>query len=186
MAHSAALPFVLRRSNEVIGATEITSTQEAVNGLLVLEGDRMVIQWRVARQISRIGSEIRSDEESDPVREVVVPIAGLASAQLRSAWWQLFGRSRHLVLTASDLRTFEPLSGPGGLPSSHPAELTVGIRIRDRLAAREFVGELEMALAELALRRAEGVDADAFLGAETRTRRTLKRGDDPEGATPVR
>ena len=101
MPRSAALPFVLRRSNDVIAEAGITSTQETVHGLLVLQGDQVLIQWRVDRQIDRIGPEIRTDHEADPVREVVIPITGLASARLRSKWWQLFGRNRNLVLSAA-------------------------------------------------------------------------------------
>ena len=183
MPRSAALPFVLRRSNDVIAEAEITSTQETVHGLLVLQGDQVLIQWRVDRQIDRIGPEIRTDHEADPVREVVIPITGLASARLRSRWWQLFGRNRHLVLSAADLRTFEPFAGPGGLPLAHPGELIVGIRIADRGAAREFAGELDLALAEQALRRAEGAGSDASLPGEQQAHRALGRADDPRRAT---
>ncbi len=179
MPHSAALPFVVRRSRDVLGEHEITSTQETVHGLLVLEADRVVIQWRVARKISRVGPEIRTDEESDPVREVVVPIGRLASARLRSTWWQFFGRERRLVLSAADLRTFEAVGGPGGLPLEHPGELVVGIRIGDRTAAREFASELDLALAEQALRRAEGGGSHLDRGGEPQ--RALGRPADADG-----
>lgn len=178
MPHSAVVPFVLRRSNDVIAGGEITSTQETVHGLLVLQGDGVVIQWRVDRKIDRVGPEIRSDREADPVREVVVPISGLASARMRSPWWQLFGKNRYLVLSASDLRTFEPLAGPSGLTLSHPGELTVGIRRGDRRAAREFASELDLALAEQALRRAEGATEDTSLAEGSQSPRALEPGDD--------
>ena len=183
MPHSAALPFVLRRSSDVIAEAGITSTQETVHGLLVLRGDHVVIQWRIDRQIDRIGPEIRSDHEADPVREVVVPISGLASARMRSDWWQLFGRNRRLVLSASDLRTFEVLAGPEGLPLSHPGEFVVGIRIADRGAAREFASELDLALAEQALQRAENAASDSYLTEKHQTERALGSGDDARRAT---
>jgi len=183
MPHSAVLPFVLRRSKDVIAETGITSTQETVHGLLALQDDRVVIQWRVERKVSRIGPEIRLDHEADPVREVVVPTSGLASARIRSTWWRLFGKSSHLVLSASDLRTLEPLAGPDGLALSHPGELIVGIRHADREAAREFASELDLALAEQALRRAQGTADDARFTGQPETRRALERGDDPGRAT---
>lgn len=183
MPHSAALPFVLRRSSDVIAEAGITSTQETVHGLLVLRGDHVVIQWRIDRQIDRIGPVIRSDHEADPVREVVVPISGLASARMRSEWWQLFGRKRRLVLSASDLRTFEALAGPDGLPLSHPGEFVVDIRIADRGAAREFASEVDLALAEQALRRAEDTASELYLTEAKRTRRALGRGEDSGPAT---
>ena len=60
-----------------------------------------------------------------------------------------------LHLTAWDLRGFEPVAGPSGLQLTHPAELVVRVATRDVDAAREFVSELELALAERALRAAE-------------------------------
>ena len=41
MPHSAALPFVLRRSSDVVGGSEITSTRETIHGLLRLDGDKL-------------------------------------------------------------------------------------------------------------------------------------------------
>jgi hypothetical protein len=79
MAHSAALPFVLRRSHDVVG-WEVTSTRETVHGLVRLEGDRVFIQWRVARSIDHVGMQIRTDKEVEPVREVVIPLGAVAGA----------------------------------------------------------------------------------------------------------
>ena len=74
MRTNAALPFFLRRKHEVVGAMEITSTTERIHGLLRLEDERLVVQWRVARATERVGSEIRTDREVEPVREVVLPL----------------------------------------------------------------------------------------------------------------
>ena len=60
MPHSAALPFVLKRSQDVLGAASMTSTKETVHGLLRLDGERLVVQWRLSRQIEHIGTEIRT------------------------------------------------------------------------------------------------------------------------------
>ena len=150
MARAPALPFTLRRSDDVIGATAITSTKETVHGVLLLEVDRLVLQWRVERRTQHVGWQIREEAEVEPLREFVIPLHGLASASVRSAWW-LLGRRARIVLTATDLRTFEGLVGQDGFETSHPSELTLKIRARDRLAAREFAADLELALAERAL-----------------------------------
>ena len=123
MAHSAALPFVLHRSHDVVG-WEITSTHETVHGLLRLDGDRVFIQWRVARSTDHVGMQIRTDHEVEPVREVVIPLSAVA--------------------------------GAAGLSLDHPAELALRLRGADRALGSEFVGELELALAERALAAAEG------------------------------
>jgi hypothetical protein len=155
MPHAAALPFTLRRGQDVIARGEITSTTETVHGLLRLDGERLVIQWRVARETDRVGKEIRTDRELEPVREVAVPLAAIAGAAVRTAWWR-WPPGRRLVLTAADLRAFEAVAGEAGLRLDHPAELALPVRRADRVAAREFAGELELAIAERELRAAEG------------------------------
>ena len=105
MAHSAALPFVLHRSHDVVGGREITSTHETVHGLIRLDGDRVHVQWRVARSTDRVGKEIRTDREVEPVREAVIPLSAVAGATVRWRWrWP---PGPYLVLTAADLRAFE-------------------------------------------------------------------------------
>lgn len=153
MAHSAALPFILKRSNDVIGV-EITSTRETVHGLLRLDGDRVYVQWRVARSTERVGWQIRTDREVEPVREAVIPLSAIAGATVRWQWrWP---PGPHLVLTAADLRAFEEVAGAAGLSLNHPAELALRLRGADRALGNEFAGELELALAERALAAAEG------------------------------
>lgn len=153
MPHSAALPFVLQRSHGVIAGKEITSTQETVHGLLRLDGERVLIQWRTSRAIDRVGAEIRSDSELEPVRELSLPLSSLAGAEVRRSW--LPWRRLYVVLTAADLRAFENLAGKEGLQLRHPAQFEIRVAYDSRLAAAEFVSELRLALADRALRLAE-------------------------------
>ena len=150
MPHTAALPFTLKRSQDVLGAGSITTTTETVHGLLRLDGDRLVIQWRLARKTDHIGSEIRTDREYEAVKEVVLPLEIVAGAQVRRSLWRVFGGPR-MVLTAADLQAFEEVAGEGGLRLKHPAELVVRIRRSDRMLAEEFSAELALAVAERAL-----------------------------------
>lgn len=153
MTRLAALPFTLRRDDSIVGE-EITSTTEKVHGLLRVDGERLAIQWRTSRSTRRVGKEIRTDEEFEPVREVSVPLSALAGAEIRWIWWR-WPPGRYLVLTGSDLRAFEGIAGAAGLRMSHPAELIVRIGYSHHDAAREFAGELELAVAERVLRAAE-------------------------------
>lgn len=153
MQHTAALPFFLRRSEDVIANGEITSTAETIHGLVRLDGDDLVLQWRASRETDRVGREIRTDREVDPVKEVTIPLHAVANAKVRASWWPWSGA--RLILTAADLCAFEDVVGNSGLRLGHPAELVLRLRLRDRIAAQEFVGEMEMALAERALRVAE-------------------------------
>lgn len=157
MSHFAALPFSLRRSQDVLGAASITTTTERVHGLLRLDGDRLIIQWRLTRSTQTLGDGIRTDEEMEPVKEVELPLEAVASAVVRRPWWK-FGAGLRLVLTAADLQAFDILAGEGGLKLSHPAEVVVRLRRRDALAAEEFTAEVALALAKR-----------AFKGFESRT-----------------
>lgn len=156
VSHRAAVPFHLVRGQDQFTASTVTSTKEVIHGLLRLEGERLVFQWRVARHTDHIGAAtMRSDDELEAVRELVVPLSGMAGAELRRRWWIPWGAPR-LVLRAADLRAFEEVAGEGGLRLDHPAELVLSLRRADRLAAEEFAAEVALAVAELALGSREG------------------------------
>lgn len=144
----SALPFTMKRTNDVFGVAEYSSTTETVHGLLRIHQDDLIIQWRVHRSTDRFGKEVRSDMQVDPVREVAVPLTRIANASIRRLWWE---RHPRLVLTAADLTAFEELAGAGGLSLAHPAELVLTLRRGDRLTAREFATDLELAAGDLAL-----------------------------------
>lgn len=152
MPRSAALPFTLRRKEDAIRPGEITSTVETIHGLLRLHGDELVVQWRLARKTDRVGPDIQTDRELGEVREVAVPVAGVAGAVVRRRWWD-WPRGPQLVLTAADLRAFEDLTGPDGLSLDHPARLVLRLRRGDDLVGREFSAELALAIAELPSRK---------------------------------
>lgn len=148
MSRTAALPFTLRRSEDEISSREVTSTVETVHGLLRLDGERLHIQWRVARKTERVGVAIRTDHELGEIRDVVLPLGGVAGAVVRKRWWDWLLGPR-LVLTAADLRAFGQLTGEAGLSADHPARVVLRLRRGDRLAGEEFAAELALALAEL-------------------------------------
>ena len=144
MPHSAAVPFLLQRRHDVVGVA-ITTTRETVHGLLRLDGDKLYVQWRVARAIDHVGMTIRSDKQVEPVREVVIPLTAIAGAVVKWNWRWPPGPC--LVLTAADLRAFEEVAGAAGLSLDHPAELQLRLRRSDRALGVEFAGELELAIA---------------------------------------
>ena len=151
MPQTAALPFTLRRSSDVFSGSGMTTTTETVHGLLRLAEDHLVVQWRLARKTDHLGSEMRSEEELETVREVTVPLNGIAGAFVRRRWWEWRGGSR-LELTALDLRVFEEVAGQAGLKMAHPAQLVLKVNRRDQLAAEEFSADITLALAEQSLK----------------------------------
>lgn len=150
----ATLPFELTRDHQVIAAGTVTTTEERRHGVLRLEGELLHVQWRVERQVQQIGPEIRTDVQHDGLREVPVPVRLLGDARVRRRgrlWW----KRTELVLTARDLVAFDGLAGPEGFDFTHPAELALPVRTNNLELAREFALEVELAIADLALRAAE-------------------------------
>ncbi len=153
MPSTSALPFHLSRSSQVIAAGEVRQTTERIDGLLRLDGDRLVVQWRAARRTQLYGTVTREDQELDPVREVCLALNALAGAEVRAGGWHRL--APRIVLTAADLWAFDEVAGATGLRLDHPATLVLAIQRSDRLLAREFAADLNLAVAEGALRGGE-------------------------------
>ena len=154
----SAVPFTLKRSSDLYtsgGGYE--STTETAHGLVRLEADRLVIQWRVAVVTESMkGAGYETREEIEPVSEIVIPLAKVAGAfVLERRWWRLLGP--RLVITAADLLAFEEIAGQQGLKLKHPAKLVLRVKRSDRLIAEEFAADLALALARLPA--GDGADA---------------------------
>ena len=164
----ATLPFTLRRSTDEFTASSMTTTTESVHGLLRLEGEEVTVQWRLDRKTAYLGgTKHYTDEEIEKVREVTIPISALAGATVRRPWWRFWSGPR-IVLVASDLQVLEAIAGEEGLGLAHPAKLVLSVRRADALLAAEFAADLELAIAESALARADEA-------------RRLRAGPDEEG-----
>jgi len=163
MPNATVLPFRIKRGDSVIKNGTVTTTNETIDGLLRLEEHHLVVQWRLERTTDLVGPEIRSDRALEPVREAIVPLSGLATCTVRGSWWP-WSSSIKVVLTASDMQAFEAVAGPRGLQLSHPAELIIAVRAQDRMAAREFASDVELAVATLSMKRAEESAGDLAPG----------------------
>lgn len=155
MPRHATLPFLVRRSSDVITGMRVTSTTETVHGLYRLEEQRLVVQWRLHTSTDEVGPQIRTDTSIGEVHEVAIPLAAIGGALLRRPWWA-FGRRLTLVLTANDLQAMDVLTGIDGLQLAHPGQLEVRIRPVDYDLAREFVADLALAISEYDFRLAAG------------------------------
>lgn len=150
MSSLAAVPFTLKRSTDLWTAGgEYESTTETAHGLLRLEAERLVVQWRVAVRTQLLhGAGHETREKIEPVQEMVIPLTSVAGAVVpRRRWWQFTGP--RLVLTATDLLAFDRIAGQQGLKLKHPARLVLRIKRTDRLIADEFAAELALTLARL-------------------------------------
>ena len=154
-----AVPFTLKRSSDLWDAKGgYESRTETANGLVRLEADRMVIQWRLAVRTEVYGTTYETREEIEPVKEIVIPLEDVAGAVVpERPWWSLVGPK--LVITASDLLAFEKIAGQQGLKLKHPAKLVLRINRGDRLIAQEFAADLALVVARLP----EGAERSAAL-----------------------
>ena len=150
MTTVSAVPFTFKRSSDLYtsgGGYE--STTETAHGLVRLETDRLVIQWRLAVRTEAVmsaGYETR--EEIEPVKEIVIPLSKVAGATVpQGRWWKLVGP--RLVITAADLLAFEKIAGQQGLKLKHPSKLVLRVKRSDRLIAEEVAAELALTLARL-------------------------------------
>ncbi|MDE2720156.1 MAG: hypothetical protein F4X22_13095 [Gemmatimonadales bacterium] len=145
----SAVPFTLKRSSDLWDAHGgYESTTETAHGLVRLEADQLVIQWRIAVQTEKMGDTWETSETIEPVKEIVIPLAKVAGAAVPPRrWWHI--RGPRLVIAASDLLAFEKIAGEQGLKLKHPAKMVLRIKRPDRLLAEEFAAELSLAMVRL-------------------------------------
>ncbi|HYW31555.1 MAG TPA: hypothetical protein VE869_08620 [Gemmatimonas sp.] len=158
-ARVATLPFELTSNHQVIGAGTFTRTEERRHGVLRLERDTLVVQWRVEREVRQYGPETRTDVERDGLRDVAVPVRMLGDVRVSTRgrlWW----RRWELVVTARDLVAFDGLVGADGFVFDHPATLVLPVQTSNIELAQEFASEVALAVAELAM--ADAVAASAL------------------------
>ena len=149
MTSFSAVPFTLKRSSDLWDADGgYESTTETAHGLVRLEADQLVVQWRLAVQTEKMGDTWETNETIEPVREIVIPLAKVAGVAVPPRrWWHI--AAPRLVIAASDLLAFEKIAGEQGLKLKHPAKLVLRVKRADRLIAEEFAAELSLAVARL-------------------------------------
>lgn len=144
-----AVPFTFKRSTDLWDRKGHTTKTETAHGLVRMEAGRLVIQWRLAVRTETLGgASWTTEDEIEPVREIVIPLERVAGAGVTGSP-RGFLRPPKLVIAAADLMAFDEIAGGQGLKLKHPAKLVLRIHRRDRLVAEEFAAELALALARL-------------------------------------
>ena len=139
--------FVKTKDAQVGGPAQVTTTHELCEGLVRLDGDALVFQVLVTRTVTRVGgASVRTDRSTEPVREIRVPIGSLSSIRARRRGWL---RRRELMLVARDLKAFIDV------PGARAQELKIPVAREHADEAAEFVGTVELAMADHALKLAE-------------------------------
>jgi hypothetical protein len=139
--------FVKTLDAQVGGPTQVSTTHELCEGLVRIDGDALVFQLLVTRTVTKVGgTSINTDRFTEPVREIRVPIAALASIHIRRTGWL---RRREVVITARDLKAFLDL------PGARAQELKIPVLRQHADVAAELVGTVELAMADHAIMLAE-------------------------------
>lgn len=139
--------FVKTLDAQVHSATRVTTTHELCEGLLRIDGEALVFQVLVTRTTTRVGgSSVETDRSTDPVRDIRVPISAIGSIRIRRTGWL---RRRQVVIVARDLKAFIDL------PGARAQELKIPVERQHAELAAEFVGTVELAMADYALQLAE-------------------------------
>ena len=148
----SAVPFRLKRSSDLWDSSGgYTTTTETAHGLVRLEEERLVIQWRrEVRTESMAGKSglYATEEEIEPVKETIIPLHHVAGAMVARPWWRILTGPR-LVIAAANLLAFEKIAGAQGLKLKHPAKLELRIKRADCLIAEEFAAEMALTVARL-------------------------------------
>jgi hypothetical protein len=137
MSRSPAVPFQHRRSKSFMAETW-TTVVTRVPGLVWLEDDALVLQYRVRETIKSGETRYQPVTTESEVREHRVPLASLRSARVAGGWWW-----PRIVLAAADLRAFDGFP----VPRDAGEELALRISLAHRADAADLASTLELALA---------------------------------------
>ena len=138
MLRHRALPFKTAEGTEM--SSDALTTRRS-DGILKLEEAELLFEFQITDEVMT-GSGIEKDTEE--VTEVRVPLPSVVSVGLQARWWR-----RRLRIGTDSLRTFD------GVPGAKQGQIDLRIARKDMAAARELAAEIEMRLADLALRKIE-------------------------------
>ena len=136
MTYPAPLPFRIKiPGEESMDLTTVREVSTKVEGLLHLEGDRLLLEWAVTRSSEEVGlSGVKTETEEFEPEEAELPLEWLAGVTL--AGGILFPR---LVVRGRGLRVFD------GIPGAKGARLELFYARSDRMAAVAMVPAIEAA-----------------------------------------
>lgn len=125
------IPFKIRRATRDSNTYLQTATH--VHGLVGMEDDEVVLQYRITTVRQRIGAMPERTESE--VGEARIPLDAIRRAEVRRGWF----RTR-VVLLPANLHSF------GGIPGFTGDELVLTIPRAERAGAADLVSSIEMAL----------------------------------------
>ena len=143
---SMVVPFALKLPDESsVTRGQVLSKSFQVKGVARLEGDRLTLEWSGSIEITEVsGANVRTLRESVPAQRLVLPMARIASIELHGRWWRPF-----IELRATGIRPLDLV------PTAAAGRVVLRLARRDRQVAAELVSQVQLEMADLALREAE-------------------------------
>ena len=143
---SMVVPFAFKLPDESsVTRGQVLSKSYQVRGIARLEGDRLTLEWSGSIEITEVsGANVRTLRESVPAQRLVLPMARIASIELHGRWWR-----PSIDLRATGIRPLDLV------PSAVAGRVVLRLARRDRHAAAELVSQVQLEMADLALREAE-------------------------------
>lgn len=144
-----ALPFSLAFEKETnIDRGRVQSKRLQVRGVARVEGDRLILEWSGSIEMTEIhGNSVRNLRQSVPAQRLVRPAARIAHVELRSRWWRPYIELRTTGIDPLEL-----------VPTAMAGRVLLRITRRDWPAARELVSQIQLEMADAALRDSEHVE----------------------------
>ena len=144
-----AVPFFLAQPKEtIVDRGRVQAKEFQVRGIARMEGDRLTLEWSGSVEITEIqGGNMRNLRQSVPAQRLVLPVTRIARMEIRGRWWKPY----------IELRT----TGIGPLelvPTAAGGRVLLRLTRADWGIARDLVSHVNLEMADVALRDAEGVE----------------------------
>lgn len=141
-----AVPFSLSMPKEAtVDGRHVQSRVYQVRGMARLDGDRLTLEWSGSVEIVEVhGEGVRTLRQSVPAQRLVLPAARIAMMTAHSRWWRPYIELRTDSIAPLEL-----------MPTATSGRVALRISRRDWGAARDLISQVQLAMADAALREAE-------------------------------
>jgi hypothetical protein len=142
--HAVSFTLALPKEATVAGG-QVVSKEYVIRGLVRLEGDRLTLEWSGSVEITEvIPGSVRKLRQSVPAQRLVLPMMRIAAFELHRRWWRPY-----IELKTNGIGPLELV------PGAQAGRVALHIGRRERRAASELISDVQLAMADAALREAE-------------------------------
>ena len=145
-SHSVVVAFALALPKESnVQRSRVMSKVFQVRGVARLDGDHLTLEWSGSVEITEINAgNVRQLRESVPAQRLVLPVTRIASIEMHGRWWH-----PRIELRTTGIAFLELV------PTAMAGRVLLHITRRDWHRARELVSQVELEMADAAIREAE-------------------------------